>query len=533
MLKKTTIIVSVFLLGITILFSCRKNLKNPSWDADLLLPLVNSSLSINNLIKSTLIHSNPDNSLDLVYKSSLYSFSLDTLFKIRDTTLKNIYSLWVPIIINPGGIVLPQTTNTIKYDLRDVQLSTATLRQGQMQLFIRSQIREKTILYYQIPSAISPIGKPFSVRVMLPAKTALSDGYYNQTFDMTGYQLNLTGPKGDKVNTVVTSFYAFVDSLAPDTVLIHAGNSVVISNKFINFSPSYARGYFGNSVTTAGPDTAKLALFNSIIGGNLKFDKVNVRLAIENNIGADIRLNISALSSYNTRTKSNVKLTGNTISSPINLSRSLDNGGTVIPSTYTVSFNSINSNINEFVGNLPDRIISKLNFEFNPLGNVSGGNDFIYYDKLLKASLSMTVPLSLLANDFTVVDTVDFELNPISKNINSGYLYLYADNGFPFTASAQLYVMSASYVIADSLFFTPNTILAPPLDKNYIAIGTMRSKLAIPLNKDKIETLKNATHLYIKIRFNTAGQPNYVKIYDYYGIKVRVVGDFNYTLSKN
>src|ERR1039458_5993567 len=71
------------------LFSCRR--QNPSWDVNVLAPLVKSTLTINNIIPDSNIHQNSDNSLEIVYNNSLYSFSADKLFKIPDTTLTNFY----------------------------------------------------------------------------------------------------------------------------------------------------------------------------------------------------------------------------------------------------------------------------------------------------------------------------------------------------------------------------------------------------------------------------------------------------------
>ena len=50
--------------------SCRKENKKPSWDVDVIAPLVKSTLTINNLIPDSLLNINPDNSLDIVYRWS-------------------------------------------------------------------------------------------------------------------------------------------------------------------------------------------------------------------------------------------------------------------------------------------------------------------------------------------------------------------------------------------------------------------------------------------------------------------------------
>jgi hypothetical protein len=109
---------------------------------------------------------------------------------------------------------------------------------------------------------------------------------------------------------------------------------------------------------------------------------------------------------------------------------------------------------------------------------------------------------------------------------------LYFENGFPFTAQAQLFLMNGSSIITDSLISSPNVITPPPLDINSICIGQSATKLTIPLDAGKLSELRAAKKMYVKIKFNTANQPNYIKIYSFYQLNLRVVGDFNYTVGK-
>jgi hypothetical protein len=274
-------------------------------------------------------------------------------------------------------------------------------------------------------------------------------------------------------------------------------------------------------------------LFRHIISGTLKLEDVNIGLSIENSIGADARVTINDLVSVNSRTGNVLPLlSSSVIGSAININRAVDNNGNLTPSTYSVSLTPLNSNIKQFVENLPDKLNYKLVNEINPLGNVSGSNDFVYYGKLIKTNFNMTIPLSLIANDLTMADTMNFTMNANTSNVNSGNLYLYFENGFPFTAQAQLYLMNSNSAITDSLISAPNIISAPSLDINSICVGQRETKLTIPVGEGKLNELRSAKKMYIKIKFNTANQPNYVKIYSFYELKFKVVGDFNYTVGK-
>jgi hypothetical protein len=271
-------------------------------------------------------------------------------------------------------------------------------------------------------------------------------------------------------------------------------------------------------------------LFRHIISGNLTLQDVNIGLSIENSIGADARITINNLTSINSRSGNKISLAP--ITSPININRAVDNTGNVAATTYSVAFTPSNSNILSFVDNLPDKLVYKMNFETNPLENVSGNNDFIYYDKLINTNLNMTIPLSLIANNLTMADTMNFTMNANLANVNSGNLYLYFENGFPFTAQAQLFLMNGNSIITDSLVSSPNVITQPPLDINSICIGQSATKLTILLDAGKLSELRAAKKMYVKIKFNTANQSNYIKIYSFYQMNFKVVGDFNYTVGK-
>ncbi|MBI4945981.1 MAG: hypothetical protein HY840_06230 [Bacteroidetes bacterium] len=502
---------------------------NPSWDTDVLAPLVKTTFTINNIIPDSLLHKNPDNSLNIVYNTNLYSFSTLT---VPDTTIDTVYFYPFQLIVDSCDLIIPLLTNEDHFNVRTVQLTTVTIHSGKMQLAVENKTRKILDIHYRIPSATLS-GNPFDVIVSVPAKTGNNSGVLSTTFDLSGYRFDLTGKNGTKVNTLVTSISAKVNcsDFSKDTVFPFADN-IKVSNSFIDMVPQYAKGYFGNTITNI-TDSTDFSLFRHIIGGTINLEDVNIGLNIENTIGADARMTIDDLSSVNSRTGSKVSLLNSVIGSPINITRSVDNNGIVSPSSYNVSLAPLNSNIKQFIENFPDKLSYKLQYEFNPLGNVSGNNDFIYYDKLLKTSLNMTIPLSLVANNLVMADTVGFTMNANTTNVNSGNLYLYFENGFPFNAQAQLYLMNSNSTIIDSLVSVPNTISASSLDINYVCIGKKETKLTIWVDENMLNKLRSAKKMYIKIKFNTANQPNYLKIYSFYEMKVKVVGDFNYSVRKN
>jgi hypothetical protein len=81
--------VSTFAL---LFFSCqKKDLQN--WNTHLLTPVVNSTLTLNNLIADSLIQKNSDSSISLVYRYVFQNISLDTILVIPDTTMVKSFTL--------------------------------------------------------------------------------------------------------------------------------------------------------------------------------------------------------------------------------------------------------------------------------------------------------------------------------------------------------------------------------------------------------------------------------------------------------
>lgn len=90
--------------------SCKKGVEShPSWEMNMLAPLLNTSLSISDLLADSLVQLNDDHSISLVFSDSLYHFSFaDATLEIPDTTIKAGFSLQNLSLANQS-IVYPLT----------------------------------------------------------------------------------------------------------------------------------------------------------------------------------------------------------------------------------------------------------------------------------------------------------------------------------------------------------------------------------------------------------------------------------------
>src|SRR5260221_1224415 len=85
--------ICLFAVITLIIASCKKD-RHTGWDTEILAPIANTSLSLQNIVKDSSIKVNGDQSLTLAYKSTLYQFNLaDKLIRIPDTSIGQKYTL--------------------------------------------------------------------------------------------------------------------------------------------------------------------------------------------------------------------------------------------------------------------------------------------------------------------------------------------------------------------------------------------------------------------------------------------------------
>jgi hypothetical protein len=524
------ILLFVCLCIFSLLFSCRKELEKPSWDTHDLAPLIDASLDINNLLPDSILQTNADSSMKIVFQNNIFNFSMDTLFKIPDTSLVKSYVIPISITAQPGQAIVTNNLSETGFNLHGAQLRTIVIKSGSINYSIKSTVHEVTHFVYGLPCATLN-GVPFTIDINVPAAVGNTPGVYNQTFDLSGYTLSLTGIKKNKVNTMFTSLTASISS-AGQPVVVGPTDSLVISNTFKDFVPYYAKGYFGQSTFNVGPSESNFTMFKRIVDGSIKLEDVNFNLKIENPIGLDAQIVINNLNSINTKKGTNIGLSNSVIGSPININRAAESEGKVFSTTNNFPLNGSNSNIKTMLENLPNKFGYSLKMVTNPLGNISSSNDFIYADKLLKATMNMEIPLSMVANDLTLVDTLKLNINGnnAAKNVNNGKLTLVVNNGFPFHADIQMYLLNDNNVVVDSLLHSVNTIDAAPINSNFRAYEQKNTNIIIPISDSKMDLLYNTKNVIFKIKFNTSEQPQYMKIYNNYKIDLKLIGDFNYTI---
>ncbi len=518
---------------ICLFFSCKKDFDRPEWDVDLLTPLMKTTLTLDNILPDSILQTQADTSLKLVYQTNLFDVDMDSIIKISDTTITEIHTITFGSIASPGSSFISESEERSLSIRSGVELHYVSIESGFVEIEILSEIKERLIVTYSIPSATKN-GDTLVLKDYISAATNSENGYLLKRIDLSGYELDLTGVLGDEVNTFVTLAEGTVDTLATGPVNINAGTTLSYGLKFIDVSPYFVRGYFGNQQVHVGPETTITNAFNRISSGTLDLDLIDFDLEIKNGIGVDLQMTLNQLGSSNTATMTSNSLSHSSIGTPLDLTRALLTGGVpeVTYSSYPLAINTSNSNIDQLIEILPNELSYDFDLFINPLGNTSGGNDFFYKKHSIETNLKVEFPLSLIANNLTLEETVDFNFSEEESNqdIIDGTLFLYADNGFPFNADIQLILYDANMTQIQNLPIK-NYIEAAPVNAALRVTAKKESIVTVPLSSFEIANLYATKYMVLKIAFTTTAQPQFIKIYEAYELDIKIVGDFSYNVN--
>ena len=430
---------------------------------------------------------------------------------------------------------LVDKAQAFKFDLGKVQLKEAVVKSGAIVLNLYSTLQDSVHFTYTLPNATKN-GNQFIVTHTLPPASPGGISSFSNAYDFTDYHLDMRGDLSisqDTVNTMYNDFKARVDSTGQMKTL-SLNDSIYANIGFQDVTPSYGRGYLGQDTFNFGPASLYIDMFKNINANNFKLDNVKMTIEVENSIGADGKVYLQNFESINENTagidSSIILLSGIGTANPLNIQRASDPGGypgPVIPTYNSLQLDSSN-NAHTFVTNLPDKIKYSLELFTNPLG-FQGYNDFVYADKLMRFDLNLEIPLSFAADELTLLDTVNVSVNEVDlSRIIDGTLTLIADNGFPFDANVQMFMLDKFNNVTDSLFV--NTIIAAaPVNANGKVTEKKRSKLIIPVTQERIYRFLHETpRMKVISRFTTKPTGQTIKIYSDYRLDLQLTGDFNY-----
>ncbi len=449
------------------------------------------------------------------------SDALRITLTIRDLRPLSATTIW------PAQNIINDTSEVFLSGSEGLELTYGEIKTGEIQMSIESTIKDSVEFEYLIPES-ELNGSPFGFVEAVPAAPPNGVATLVKDYDFTGLSMDLTGKKNNRYNTFYHIILGRIDSTGL-IVELSLEDSLVVELAMNDLVIDYALGDLGQDSADIGPEYSELQGMNSLVSGIVNLDQALGSLELYNPIGASAQFQLDEIIGENRRTNNQVVLDLSQTGSSLQVGPATESGGSINAAQNSLDLTESNSNINEFVANLPDRIKFSGRVIMNPDGPYSG---FIYYDHPFEARLNLEVPLGLSAENLTLVDTSDFDLGtaPEWDQIRGGEIRLLVANGFPCEAVTTMTLLDINGDVLENILLN-DVVQSPDLDANLKVIEPKSSTLTIPLSPERIQRFKEATNVRYEIVFNTAQLPSSVKIYSTYKMDIKMIGDFTYRLN--
>jgi hypothetical protein len=442
---------------------------------------------------------------------------------IRDLKTKSAIAAF------PDQVVMEQD-DPITMDFGDAQVKWLKVKSGTLRVDLYTSIRENLNIFFKVPSA-KKNGISIEDNIVVPGATPGNPVHRTRDFDMAGYWIDYRGKDPEITDTVNTFHQILRVSLDSSgrQLPMSLDDSVSAYYGLIDIVPDYAIGYFGQSENNTGDETVIFDEF-STINGQIDFKDVDVSLKVSNAVGAGGTLKVNSISSYNSERKEEVNLITNAIPSTIQIVPAL--AEPLRPWEVEYKLDPGNSNINDFIGNLPDRLNYNIDLTINPNGNISNYKDFIYSESETKVSMSMDIPLNFRTSGIVIRDTVDLEISSEEENdkIKEGVLFLHIENGIPLELETAVILLNEDGTISDTLldFGQPVSAATPDGTNPQITTPT-KSIITIDVPPSKADILNNSTRVILQVRLKTPGSSTeHTKLYSGHSVKMKLIADFIY-----
>jgi hypothetical protein len=518
------------ILAIIFLTACQKDRPSPSWEVELLTPLIADTIDIEDVLDSDFFTINPDGTVSLVFDDELYHVNVDSLVELPDTLFSwgfGLEALPNPITLQPGDTIIKEVfdwpLDIDSYDIKGVKLVEALIRSGQIVFEAFDQSGTDLEVVFGINSAIRNETDTFLV-----AEKVLKDEVFSMAYDVSDYKLNLTGNNGDTINMLNYYLALIVHPDEPGPVTLFPADSFAVNIYFEQILVNYALGYFGQNTFYFGPESYPFDFFEGLDVAGLSIENADVNLRIENYYGVEAHINIQDLTARNNQSGLSVSLAGDIMGSDLFIDRATDpSAGMGIVEPHTEIFDFSDTNFPEVFSILPDEISYTMTLQTNVLADSTNYNNFLYYDYPIRIYLQAAVKGGIKID--SLLESARFEWNGDGiqiDNVTKGNLVLVMTNGFPLNLNMNLYFQDENYQNIDTLLFG-EFLPGGMLDENQGVSEPVETRISIPLDNPLKESIRLASYSFYELLINSA-QGEHVVIHSSDFVRFKVIGDFTY-----
>ncbi len=436
---------------------------------------------------------------------------LQVKFKVRDLKPKSATAIF------PAQNLIEREDET-KYSFGGAELTWVIIKTGNVLMRVESTIEEVIVLEYEIPNstkqgAPGPIRKEWTIPAAEPGGTVQIE----EKFPIDGYNIELGGKNKYETptfNHVFNTLKARIEYSGIERTL-SLDDKIKIEFGLVDVKPYLIVGDPSKHVANV-KDTFSLESLKKI-GGGISLEDATFEINIANGFGIEALLEVQEILGVNSRKPKNVALISTELNNPILLGKAINNAE-FIPFQKQVVLNGNNSNLKQFLENIPESVIPSLKATIRPNGTIDQ-NDFAFDFSSLDANFKLVVPLKVGLDSLTFSNKQKVNLLSDEKveNIKELKLIVRADNWFPISGTLEMEFLDESDNVLTTLFRnTNNTLTAAELDPLIDKVSLpVESELTTTLSSSEILIIQNAAKVNIVARFNTESAQRFNLLADY------------------
>jgi hypothetical protein len=503
------------ILIIVLLLGCKRE-EPTTWTPAIKAPIARGTLGLGELLNNDLLYLDDNDIWHLLIERNLTNFRIDSLVQIPDTTIHKKLTLPFlggPFNIPAGTEIYNQTQNN-SIQTQGAQLTSIDVSGGSLLYSFRSYVNGALSCTCTLPGATL---NGNAIELMADTPPCSDDAYPSVAsgiIDLTNYHIDLTGTNGNSYNQLVNLIQVQVDDDASAPAQVYGADSIIIDLTFIDATVRYARGYFGQHAYALS-ENINLGTNLQLPSGHLDIDGAQLDLEIKNYVGVDMQMNLNAL--VGQQNDNSVTLDYNPFNQWLNLSRAVESNASITPSTLNYQMNSSNSNLDDFLGNLPHQLQLNANVLINPLGNISMNNDFIATNQTIDAIATLDIPLRLASEEIAFLDTISLNNEAIDL-IANGTLKLVLDNYFPFEVNVHAVLNDG---VNQNTLLNDVVLLPHSGDPNQ----SQRSVWPIDVTPEIIQGLRQGSKIVLRLTLATPNYPQLQTIYQWQRVDYILIAD--------
>ena len=463
------------------------------------------------------IHVDDEGLLYVQYTDSVNVY-WDDIVKMEETNQQQNYPIYIP----PGQSDLSGSITFVEKiklnEHSDQQFDSMIVETGNLNLYVDfpSQLSGEVLVSFPEVSLDGQI-----LEIQFNSSDNTSSAYRS----LDGYHVEfLQGVDSSYITMQITAQNISSQNASGGTYNI--GVSLTIDN----IVPEIIFGSFGSSTVVDQDESMSFSMFNDLkVFDMIQFYDIQLDMNFESHYGVSYDATIDDIlisSSEKEDTVEIILMGGNSF-----LVEAATYNGTIVPSLNNEHFDNTNSNIQDAVSIMPD----KMNYHVRVITNPDDANalNFVTGQNRISSQYNILVPLYLRCEAYSRIDTLnDIDFNDMIDDDNLEYLdsvvmSFEVENWFPFDLDIQGYFIDDMDNIVDSVFFNSGKFLVSGVldDNDIISEAGITEELDVILSKSKIEKLKdnNVTKILLHTKTVTADNgTRYVKILEDYGFKLKL-----------